>query len=127
MEELIKISEDSPTDKCLRPENEGTVEYIKFQVLIDSPYKYNEKEFFEEVHFNQRGKKHLRIETYSLKRVGLAKRYGWGIHINENKKIALVPCDSKKYTDLLNDPKVKKSKAYRNKNNRIIRCSTGPA
>lgn len=114
MEELIKISEDSPTDKSLRPENEGTVEYIKFQVLIDSPYKYTEKEFFEEVHFNRRRKKHLKVETYLLKRAGLAKRYGWGIHINEDKKIALVPCDSAKYIALLNDPTVKKSKAYRN-------------
>ena len=114
MEELIRISEDSPTDKSLIPENEGTVEHIKFHVLIDNPYKYTEREFFEEVHFNRRGKKHLKIETYSLKRVGLAKRYGWGIHINKDKKIALVPCDSEKYAALLNDPKVKKSKAYRN-------------
>jgi len=114
MEELIIISEDSPTDKSLRPDNEGTVDYIKFQVLSESPYKYTEKEFFEEVHFKRRKKKHLRVETYSLKRVGLAKRYGWGIHINEDKRIALVPCDSEQYIALLNDPTVKKSKAYRN-------------
>jgi len=119
MEELIKISEDSPTEKSLKPEKEGTVEYIKFEVLIDNPYKYTAKEFFEEVHFNRRGKKHLKIETYSLKRLGLAKRYGWGIHINSAKKIAIIPCESKRYATLLKDPNVKKSNAYRSKKKEI--------
>ncbi len=115
MEELIKISDDSPTEKSLKPENENSVEGIKFDVLINHPYKYTEMEFFKEVHFNRRGKKHLKIETYSLKRLGLAKRYGWGIHINKDKKIAIVPCESEKYKKLLKDPKVKKIAAYRNK------------
>ena len=114
-EELIQISEDSPTTFSLKPEREGTVEYIKYEVLIDNPYKYTAKEFFEEVHFNRRGKKHLKIETYSLKRLGLAKRYGWGIHINKEQKIAMIPCESEKYRSLLNDPNVKKSNAYRTK------------
>lgn len=118
MEELIKISDDSPTEKSLKPENENTVEYIKFEVLIDNPYKYTEKEFFKEVQFNRRGKKHLKIETYSLKRLGLAKRFGWGVDINKAKKIAIIPCESKEYTALLNDPKVKKSNAYRNNRKR---------
>ena len=115
MEELIKISDDSPTEKSLKPENENSVEGIKFDVLINHPYKYTEIEFFKEVHFNRRGKKHLKLETYSLKRLGLAKRYGWGVHIDADKKIAIVPCESEKYNNLLTDPKVKKSNAYRNK------------
>jgi hypothetical protein len=115
MEELIKISEDSPTKKSLKPENENSVEAIKFDVLINHPYEYTEMEFFKEVHFNRRGKKHLKIETYSLKRLGLAKKYGWGVHINAEEKIAIVPCESEKYKILLNDHKVKISNAYRNK------------
>ena len=115
MEELIQISEDSPTNKSLKPEKEGTVEFIKFEVLYKNPYKYTKDEFFEEVHFNRRGKKHLKIGAYSLKRMGLAKRYGWGVHINEDKKIAIIPCESERYKALLNDPKVKKTNACRNK------------
>lgn len=120
MEQLIKISEDSPTTKSLKPENENTVEYIKFEVLFKNPYRYTEREFYEEVHYNIRGKKHLKIETYSLKRIGLVKRYGWGIHIDKDKKIAIIPCESEKYTFLLNDPKVKKKNAYRNKGKKRI-------
>lgn len=114
MEELIQIAEDSPTNSCTKPEKAGTVEYIKFNLLVENPYKFTEREFFEEVHYKIRGKKHLKIETYSLKRVGLAKRYGWGIHIDACSRIALVPCNSEKYLALLNDPCVKKSKCYRN-------------
>jgi hypothetical protein len=119
MEQLIIISEDSPTNKSLRPDNENTVEHIKFEVLYNNPYRYTENEFFKEVHYNIRGKRHLKIESYSIKRMGLVKRYGWGIHINEDKKIAIIPCESDRYTSLLNNPNVEKKKAYRNKGKRV--------
>ena len=119
MEELIIISEDSPTEKSLAPKKEGTVEYIKYHLLLENPYVFTEKEFFEEVHFNIREKRHLRISSYSLKRVGLAKRYGWGIHIDKKSRIAIVRCESKLYEKLLIDPMVKKSKAYRNKKKNV--------
>lgn len=118
MEELITISDDSPANKSIIPENNGTVPYIKYDVLVSSPYKYTAREFFEEVHFVRRNRRHLKIERYSLKRIHLLKKYGWGLHINENKKIALIPCESEKYRQLLEDPSVKKTKAYRNNRNR---------
>ena len=123
MEELIKISEDSPTSNSLRPIKKNTVEYIKFDILSEYPYKFTEEEFFEEVHFNRRKKYNLKIKTYSLKRLGLVKRYGWGIHINEKGTIAMIPCESEQYKTLLNNPKVKKSKAYRNKGKNEINNS----
>lgn len=115
MEELITISEDSPTDRSIIPENNGTISYIKYDVLISNPYEYNEREFFQEVHFVRRRKKYLKIEQYNLKRMDLLKKYGWGVHIDLNKKIAIIPCESQCYNELLNDNSVKKSKAYRNK------------
>jgi hypothetical protein len=118
MEELITISEDSPTDRSIVPENNGTIPYIKYDVLISNPYKYSEREFFQEVHFVRRRKKHLQIENYNLKRMHLLKKYGWGVHIDLNKKIAIIPCESQRYKELLNDKSVRKSRAYRN--NRIV-------
>lgn len=113
--ELIQISEDSPVSKSTHPYKKGTIEYLKYEVLTAQPYVYSANEFFEEIHFNIRGRRNLKIETYSLKRIGLAKRYGWGIHINSNGKIGLIACESPKYEELLKDPNVRKSRACRNK------------
>ena len=113
--ELIQISEDSPVSKSTRPCKKGTIEYLKYELLTAQPYVYSKREFFEEIHFKIRGKRNLKIETYSLKRIGLAKRFGWGIHINSDVKIGLVACESPKYEELLNDPNVRKSRACRNK------------
>jgi len=114
MEELITISEDSPTNTSIVPENNGTISYIKYDVLISNPYEYTAKEFFKEVHFVRRNMRHLNIASYSLKRMQLLKKYGWGVHINDTQKIALIPCESSEYAKLLADPSVEKSKAYRN-------------
>ncbi len=114
MEELITISEDSPTNKSIVPINDGTIPYIKYDVLVSNPYRYTEIEFFKEVHFVRRKKKYLKIESYSIKRMHLLKKYGWGVHINYEKKIAIIPCESERYRALADNPAVKKSKAYRN-------------
>lgn len=118
MEKLITISEDSPTDRSIVPENNGTIPHIEYDVLNSNPYKYSEREFFQEVHFVRRRNIHLRIENYNLKRMDLLKKYGWGVHIDLNMKIAIIPCESQRYNELLNDISVRKSRAYRN--NRII-------
>ncbi len=113
MEKLITLSEDSPTKHSIIPENDGTIPFITYEVLITNPYRYTEKDFFKEVHHVRRNKKHLKIDSYSLKRRLLLKKYGWGAHINENLKIA-IPCESIRYKELLDSKIVKKSKAYRN-------------
>jgi hypothetical protein len=118
MGKLITISEDSPTDRSIVPENKRTISYIKYDLLISNPYTYSEREFFQEVHFVIRGKKHLRIENYNLKRMTLAKKYGWGVHVDLNEKIAIIPSESPLYNQLLNDISVIKLRAYRN--NRIV-------
>ena len=118
MEKLITISEDSPTKISIIPDNDGTIPYIKYIVLKENPYKFTEFEFFKEVHHNIRKKSHLKIEQYSLKRMHLIKRFGWGLHINNQNKISIIPCESEQYNDLLANSSVKKLKAYRN--NKVV-------
>lgn len=45
----------------------------------------------------------------------LGKRHGWGIHYDENGRIALVPLGSPQYATLAADPAVKQLKAMRSK------------
>ncbi|MBP3839533.1 MAG: hypothetical protein J6D35_01025, partial [Chryseobacterium sp.] len=45
----------------------------------------------------------------------LSKRYGFGIHHNEEGKVAIYPAGSEEYERLVNDDSVAKVKAMRNK------------
>jgi hypothetical protein len=45
----------------------------------------------------------------------LSKKYGWGVHVNEEGKLALVGCETEKYKQLTKDVLVDKVKAYRSK------------
>jgi hypothetical protein len=45
----------------------------------------------------------------------LTKRYGWGVHSDEDGRIALLPLESKEYTKLAEDEKLSHFKAMRSK------------
>ena len=45
----------------------------------------------------------------------LAKRYGWGIHADNDGRIAIYPLESERYRKLASDPKIKQLRAMRSK------------
>jgi hypothetical protein len=45
----------------------------------------------------------------------LTKRYGWGVHSNEEGKVAIYPLESDEYKKLSNDKNLKELKAMRSK------------
>jgi hypothetical protein len=115
-EELIQVSEDSRAVRGEEPPDNGadkTVARIQFEVLAENPYKFTEHEFYYEVHVVRRKRTDLKLESYNIKRIPLLKRYGWGIHRDAEGKLALVACESDRYEELLADPSVKKTQAYR--------------
>jgi hypothetical protein len=66
----------------------------------ENPYKFTEKEFFYEVNAVRRNKAELKIESYLIQRSLLPRVYGWGVHINEQGKLALVAMESSRYREL---------------------------
>lgn len=50
-----------------------------------------------------------------LRTSSLGKRYGWGIHHNEQGKLALYAIESDEYQSLINDPSLKQVKAMRSR------------
>lgn len=109
---LITISESSSKKSQVPLTKNKSVKELIYQVLKDKPYHYKQYDLFEEVHFNIRKKKELNILTYKLQRSELCSLLGWGIHGNEEGKLALIPAESEKYKKLLNNAKIKKKKAY---------------
>jgi hypothetical protein len=102
-EELIEVSEDSPVKFSVEPPDNSpnkTIARVSYEVLIENPYKYTEREFYYEVHVVRRNMSHLKHDKYNIKRLLLVKDYGWGIHRNEHGKIALVAMESPRYKEL---------------------------
>jgi Family of unknown function (DUF6157) len=71
-----------------------------YEVLSQHPYEYTEDELQHEVHGVRRGLQNFDPEKRDLKRNDLPKNWGWGIHYNEDRKIALVGCETEEYERL---------------------------
>jgi hypothetical protein len=115
-EEIILVAEDCRVSKSEAPplgDRKKTIARIGYEVLIENPYFFSEQEFFKEIHFEQRKRYDLKIESYNIKRSELVKSYGWGVHRNKEGKLALVPMESTEYKKL--QETIKNSKSYRKK------------
>jgi hypothetical protein len=116
---LITIAESS-SDASVTLESKSkkeTVKEVLFKVLKENPYKYKQYDLFYEVHINQLKKsEELKLEKYKLQRSELCALLCWGIHGNEEGKLALVAAESPEYMGLLNNLKINKKKHTINNN-----------
>src|SRR4030042_5249731 len=101
-EKLVKIAEDCPVVQAVEPPDgeKKTIPRVEYETLKENPYKFTEKEFFYEVNAIRRNKAGLKLENYLIRRSLLPRVYGWGIHINEQGKLALVAMESSRYREL---------------------------
>jgi hypothetical protein len=127
---FIEIAEDCPVDKGEIPpvKKAGkTTAGIQYDMVVDSPYKFTSDEVLFQCHVikNEIQKKDLtkqREQFFSkgqacLRASPLTKQYGWGIHYNNEGKIAIYGCETKEYKTFLKDTSLKKLKAMRSKSN----------
>jgi hypothetical protein len=115
LEEIILVAEDCPISSSEAPPlgDKKTIARIDYEVLIENPYVFNEREFFKKVHYEQRKRFDLKIETYNIKRSSVVQTYGWGVHRNREGKLALIPMESAEYKKL--QETIKNTKSYRKK------------
>lgn len=124
---LIEVAEDCPVSLAQVPpeKKEKTIASLQYQKLIKNPYQYSSDDIIFECYAikndileNEKQKEREKFFSKGqacLRSSPLAKRYGFGIHHNTDKKVALFPIESKEYQDLLNDTAVTKTKAMRSK------------
>jgi hypothetical protein len=125
---FIEIAEDCPAHKGEIPpvkKAKKTIASIQYDMLVGNPYKYTSDEvlFHCYVIKNKIAEKDLPEqkeqfffkEQACLRASPLTKRYGWGIHYNNEGKIAIYGCETKEYKTFLNDKSIKKLKAIRSK------------
>lgn len=123
---FIQASADTKAAKGIIPISKGsqqTVASLQFEMIFENPYQYTSDEVIFEVHsikqeipaheketerqrFFSRGQACLRCSQ-------LVKTYGWGIHHNEQGKVALYPLNSPEYLHFSSDPDVQQVKGMK--------------
>ena len=123
---FIEMADDSPAKTAQVPPVKGekkSIANLQFELLIDAPYKYTSDDLLFKVHAmrNGIGKGEMDAERDRFFSKGqacmraspLTKRYGWGVHNDDEGRIALYGAGSKEYEELLQDARLKKVKAMR--------------
>lgn len=125
---FITSSEDSTVDSAVVPvprNGKLTIASIQYELIKHNPYKYTE----EDVQFKTYLTKHqmelhhtdvMREQFFSkpqacFRASPLVKKYGWGIHYDEQGKIALYGVNSEEYNRFLDLENITLLKGMRSK------------
>ena len=129
---FILVSEDSPVDRAVIPrpkKGKPTIASIEYDLISGHPYEFPQ----DEVQFQTfliKNAMETGIETEKLQELReqffaksracfraspLVKQYGWGIHYNEEGKVALYGVDTEEYNRLKDSEQVTKLKGVRSK------------
>lgn len=125
---FIAIADDCPVDAAEVPPVKGdkkTAANIQFEMVSKHPYKYTSDDVLFQVYaekndITESELAEARKEFFSkgqacFRASPLTKRYGWGVHSDENGKIALYACDSPEYEKFLKDKNLEVVKAMKSK------------
>ena len=125
---FIEVAEDCPVTTAELPpkkDDKLTVANLQFDMVYDHPYRYTS----DDVIFGTHALRHeipknewteARAQFFSkgqacMRSSPLGKRYGWGIHHDENSKVAIYPRESAAYMKLSRDKSIDHVKAMRSK------------
>jgi hypothetical protein len=125
---FITISDDSKADSGIVPQprnNKPTSASIEYDLIYNNPYKFTQ----EDVQFQTYLLKNqiesdqldeLREEFFQKPKAcfrasPLVKKYGWGIHYNEEGKIAIYDVNSEAYEQFLHSEQITLLKGMRTK------------
>jgi hypothetical protein len=124
---FIEIAEDCPIQSAEIPpvkKETPSIANLQFDRIMEHPYLFTSDDLLFAIHRERNGLtsnlEQERALYFSkgqacLRSSPLAKRYGWGIHHNNEGKVALYAAESAAYEQLANDPGVKHVKAMRSK------------
>lgn len=126
VETLIAIADDSPVSDAVVPprkDEKPTIAAEQYRLLADRPYELTSEDVIFTVYADKHGipedERPPRREEYfatpraCLRTSPLAKKFGWGLHSDDQGRLALVGVGSERYRELLADPATKTVKAMR--------------
>ncbi|MCB8979207.1 MAG: hypothetical protein H6657_17475 [Ardenticatenaceae bacterium] len=122
---LIEVAEDCPATHGEIPPVKGnkSVANLQYEMLHGHPYEYTSDDVLFAVFVERKGISEEELaeqrEIFFAKgqpcfrASPLTKRYGWGVHSNDEGKIALFAMDSEAYQDMVTNNAIAKTKAMR--------------
>ena len=125
---FILISEDSPVESAVIPmsrKEKSTIASIEYELIYNNPYKYTQDDvqfqtyvIKNEIESDQLDE--LREQFFSKPKAcfrasPLVKKYGWGIHYNEEGKVSIYEMNSRPYHQFLHSDKTTILKGLRSK------------
>jgi len=124
---LIEVAEDCPAKEGRIPPTgaKPTAAALQYELMADHPYEYTSDDVLFEVYAIRNAipddAKAVEREAFfardqpCLRASPLGKRYGWGVHHNQDGRIALIPVGSTQYDVLAGDESLKHIKAMRSR------------
>ncbi|PZD96728.1 hypothetical protein DNH61_05890 [Paenibacillus sambharensis] len=123
---FIQVADDCPVTAAEVPKTKGsarTVAVMQYDMIVNYPYQYTQEDILFEIFAARTGiaegnQSSEREKFFSkgqpcLRTSPLAKRYGWGIHFDDQGKAALYAVESADYERLKHTPGIKQVKAMR--------------
>lgn len=123
---FIEIADDSPVSVSEIPLVKGdklSVANLQFDMISQHPYKYTSDDVFFQVYadrndLTENEYEEARKQFFSkgqpcFRASPLTKRYGWGVHSDQDGKIALYGCETEAYRRLSSDPAIATVKAMK--------------
>ena len=122
---LIEVAEDCPATHGEIPPVKGnkSVANLQYEMLHGHPYEYTSDDVLFAVFAERKGiSEEALVEQREIffakgqpcfRASPLTKRYGWGVHSNDEGKIALFAMDSEAYQDMVANNAIAKKKAMR--------------
>jgi hypothetical protein len=127
-ETFIEVAEDCPAVHAEIPPARGerpAKAAIEYELIAGEPYGLTEEDVafrtrvamrdIPEADWPAERERILSQDKPRLRVSALAKRYGWGIHIDSQGRVALVAVESAEYQRLAADPTLSHVRAFRTK------------
>lgn len=125
---FIAVAEDCPVLRAEVPQQKAgqhTIASHQYEMVIKNPYKYSSDDV---IFLVSAAKKDLTASTYPAERKKffskgqaclrsspLAKRYGWGVHSDEQGRVAIYAIESADYKKFSKNKSITQLKAMRSK------------
>ncbi len=123
---FIEVAEDTKANCGTLPNSKGdkkTVAVLQYELLKNNPYKFTSDEVFFQVfatrndltenELEEAKKQYFSKGQPCFRSSPLTKTYGFGVHSNNEGKVAIFGMETEEYENFKNDPKIKKIKAMR--------------
>jgi hypothetical protein len=123
---LIATSDDVGTERGTVPpykEESPSIAWRTWAMIDAAPYRYTSDDVIFSVWAERKGipeaeRAAARAEFFSkgqacLRASDLGKKYGWGVHSDEDGRIALYGMETETYRQLVDDPNVAKTRAMK--------------